>query len=495
MLFVLSEIKRNETNQTSPPDVEEDKDIVLTSVSKFLQTLLTGKVAYSQPIDRVDRLTNSLGSDLAFAVTGGQTKPPKHIMLPFAVKYLTGNKELIRTLNRLGHGVSYSQVEEIDTALCLQKLERSETDVALPSNIYHGVFTTLAWDNIDRLEETTSGEGTSHRVNGIAVQPRIIGPLPQRNTKSCEKTKKRSIPSSPSSVATYNAGRREGPSATVALDVNTDKQVQDARCKNFIWLLTRISNPEEDQTISSWTGFNILVRNDKIVLQDTVGYLPTINAPATDISTVNEVLTQTLNIMETGSLELKEIACVFDQALNTKAAEITWKHDKFKNIILRMGAFHTICNLLSTIGKRFQDAGLRVLCVEAGVIAEGSITGVMEGRKYNRAARLHKIVYEAMMRQAWKGFLLRIHANHGAEFHHLKEALKTISTFHDDVSHTSFTALMDDASCTRMLILFQEYLGTIGNDNPLTAFWTTYLDMAEITHRYPGPSGCSKAHP
>ena len=36
---------------------------------------------------------------------------------------------------------------------------------------------------------------------------------------------------------------------------------------------------------------------------------------------------------------------------------------KFKNIILGMGAFHTICKLLSTIGKRFQDAGLSDLCV------------------------------------------------------------------------------------------------------------------------------------
>ena len=105
-ILLRSEIRRNETNQTWPPDVEEDKDIVPESVSKFLQTLLTGMVAYSQPSDRVDRHTNSLGSDLVFAVTGRQTKPPKHIMLPFAVKSLTGNTELIRTLNRLGHGVS-----------------------------------------------------------------------------------------------------------------------------------------------------------------------------------------------------------------------------------------------------------------------------------------------------------------------------------------------------------------------------------------------------
>ena len=85
------------------------------------------------------------------------------------------------------------------------------------------------------------------------------------------------------------------------------------------------------------------------------------------------------------------------------------------------------------------------------------------------------------MRLAWKEFLLWIHANHGAEVHHLEEALKSIYTFLDEVSQTSFTALMDGASCTRMLILLKEYRGDIGNDNPLTAFWTSYLDMADIS--------------
>ena len=146
-----------------------------------------------------------------------------------------------------------------------------------------------------------------------------------------------------------------------------------------------------------------------------------------------------------------------------------------------MGAFHTICNLLSTIGKRFQDACLRDLSVESGVIAEGSITAFLEGRKYNRAVRLHNIVYVAMMRLAWKGFLLLVHVNHGAEVHHLEEAPKRISTFHNEVSQTSFTALMDDASCTRMLLLFQEYLVATGNDKPLTAFRTSYLDMTDVT--------------
>ena len=177
----------------------------------------------------------------------------------------------MRTLNRLGHGVSYTQVEDIDTALCLQNLDRSQTGVALPSNIYQGVF-------------TTSGEGTSQRVNRIAVQPRIIGPMPQGEAKTTtKKSKKRSMTPPPAALPMYNTGRRVGPAVTVTLDVDADKQVQDARVKNMIWLLTRLSNPEEDQTISSWTGFNLLIRNDTHVMQDTMSYLPIINAPTTEM--------------------------------------------------------------------------------------------------------------------------------------------------------------------------------------------------------------------
>ena len=69
-----------------------------------------------------------------------------------------------------------------------------------------------------------------------------------------------------------------------------------------------------------------------------------------------------------------------------------------------MGVFHTICTMLAVIGKRFGDAGLRDLSVESGVIADGSIAGVLDGKKYNRAIRLHKLVYEALLRLAWCGF-------------------------------------------------------------------------------------------
>ena len=64
-----------------------------------------------------------------------------------------------------------------------------------------------------------------------------------------------------------------------------------------------------------------------------------------------------------------------------------------------MGTFHTICNALSILGKRFQDAGLKDKCIEAG-----SVSGVLNGKHYNRAVWNLKYIYEALMRLAWVWF-------------------------------------------------------------------------------------------
>ena len=124
-----------------------------------------------------------------------------------------------------------------------------------------------------------------------------------------------------------------------------------------------------------------------------MGYVPTINTPSTEMSTVNEDPTQTLNIMET--MGLKESVCVFDQVFYVKTPEITWKLDKLKNIIFRIVAFHTMPFETSYINHREEVSGCwphRLVCVESGVISEGSITDVMEGHKYNRVGRLHNVV-------------------------------------------------------------------------------------------------------
>ena len=73
--------------------------------------------------------------------------------------------------------------------------------------------------------------------------------------------------------------------------------------------------------------FNNLTQSDVTVLdQHNIGYLPTINAPATQMSTVNKVVNHSFGRMQ--CLDLSKSECVFDRALYAKAAEITRKHSE-----------------------------------------------------------------------------------------------------------------------------------------------------------------------
>ena len=90
----------------------------------------------------------SVAQDLMFGITRGQYKPAKHIQLPSTVKSISGYVEIIQLLNRLIHGISYSQLEETDTSFCLQKLAMKPQDRnALPQSIFPYMDTTLVFDN------------------------------------------------------------------------------------------------------------------------------------------------------------------------------------------------------------------------------------------------------------------------------------------------------------------------------------------------------------
>ena len=80
-------------------------------------------------------------------------------MFPLQIKELTNNYEVIATTNKLGHGVSYSVLQEILTEVAYEKTESTkENEVALPENCIKERSTVLVEDNMDRLEQTLSGE-------------------------------------------------------------------------------------------------------------------------------------------------------------------------------------------------------------------------------------------------------------------------------------------------------------------------------------------------
>ena len=95
-----------------PSDVSIEQFSVPEVLYRFLMGLLTSNPVMKNPSPRVEMLVQSFNQDIIYAVTCRKTKPPRHILLSYGVNMLTGNIEIIQMLNRFGHGVSYSQLEE-----------------------------------------------------------------------------------------------------------------------------------------------------------------------------------------------------------------------------------------------------------------------------------------------------------------------------------------------------------------------------------------------
>ena len=104
----------------------------------------------------VNRLRLSIGRDLLYAISNRTLRTPKSILFPYMIKTLTNCKELIT--NRLGHGVSYSILEEMETENEYKVLSEMKENCVLPPECKEGVFAMMTADNINRNEETLSGE-------------------------------------------------------------------------------------------------------------------------------------------------------------------------------------------------------------------------------------------------------------------------------------------------------------------------------------------------
>lgn len=215
------------------------------------------------------------------------------------------------------------------------------------------------------------------------------------------KSKKRSVTGIFSDLLPYHSGRRQGP-APVHLDVNqvvlsVPGVLDCARLIDFGWMLCR--QPVEDtifnysderrQVVPSWTSFNMMIQEPH--QESNVGYCPVIEGSPTELPTVYNILKKSIQMAD--QLGQHDVILVFDQAIYAKALEIQWQNqEEFQRLVIRMGAFHTICAFMAAIGKRFGDAGLSDVLIESGIVASGSVSGVLEGRHYNRAVRTHKVI-------------------------------------------------------------------------------------------------------
>jgi len=204
-----------------------------------------------------------------------------------------------------------------------------------------------------------------------------------------------------------------------------------------------------------------------------VGYLPIIDASPTEMSTVTTILTQSIDIAN--KLDLKDIVLVMDQAIYAKAQEIRWQNEEFeRRIIIRLGEFHTVMMFLGVIGKRFRDAGLEDVMIESGIVASGSMNGVMNGHHYNRSMRSHKIVAEALQKLRFEAFLQTC----------TEEELHAITSTTENLAQSFLQMTLNVAlESNQFQVIRQKYDDYVSKGNETNvnfAFWSSYLHLVQI---------------
>ena len=91
---------------------------------------------------------------------------PKHVGIAVHILRQTRSRDLVTTLNRFGHCVSYIAAQRYITAMA-NKIEADTVlhGIFIPADLKNGVFFRCAFDNLDFAENTKDGlttHATSH---------------------------------------------------------------------------------------------------------------------------------------------------------------------------------------------------------------------------------------------------------------------------------------------------------------------------------------------
>lgn len=424
--IIKHEIKECKGISTRPLDVSDlNEDTVRRLVPNDLYWLLRWIIGPTLDIEDTstidDKKVLSIAQDIIHCSSNARVKTPKHVSLAMSTHHLTGSKQIIILLNRMGHCISYDEMKSVDASLATEVLAQSEQyDTVLPSNISPGSFIQMGSDNDDFNEETIDGKNTTHVTTMVVYQRKPFGPEPKPTVKGDHSQRRRSLQQDLANVYEIQdfsvVGRRPTTSSLVGkinmewYDGSTN-EFHKASSMDKVWSLVRMNprtgsnqppTPDERQIVPSWSGFHSVLF-PHVERATTIGYCPLINGSSSEFSTIYTVMRNAQKM--SASIGQQDAVITFDLAIYMKAKQIQWKASpEFENAVIRMGGFHIAINFLSVIGKIYAESGLEDLLVESGVYAAGSTSALLAGKQYNRGVRAHKLVVEAFFRLSWKAF-------------------------------------------------------------------------------------------
>ena len=330
--------------------------------TKFFHELLEPRSPLSEQKQRV--------CDVIFQIThrlihNNQKRTPLSIGYAEAILDLSRSKHLLQEASRLGICVSYEEIERIDTTIVKRITELAGPyRVPIPphitdTNIIHG-----ATDNFDQKDD----KGGSHDSILMLFQNHKQGlqqnmTISERGEPTSTRSRKLESTLPCQNVIDVRRGHKRGsiPSNYVCSTESVPKSSNLLDHK--VWSFVRmIAKDRHSQLFPSFSAINSLLSTENVI-PTSVGFTPILPNPITEFESVYTVMVNFQDVlMQKGQ---KSGALWSDEGVYCIAKEIQLLHpEKFKNIFLGMGGFHTEKIILACCGKLLKDIGARDVYVQ-----------------------------------------------------------------------------------------------------------------------------------
>ena len=159
---------------------------------------------------------------------------------------------------------------------------------------------------------------------------------------------------------------------------------------DLLWKTTWLLRDEK----TSWNGTMQMITKEEHPGKASILFMPMIDMDPNDESCIYSTLTW---ISDHAKKNNVTPVVTFDQPLWYKANSIVTSEPKsspIKNVVVRLGAFHTEMSFLGSIGYIMNDTGLKDALSQ--IYAEKAVGHMLSGKAVQRAIRGHGIVFMAL---------------------------------------------------------------------------------------------------
>ena len=265
-------------------------------------------------------------------------------------------------------------------------------------------------------------------------------------------------------------------------DVNASSPSYEAAEKrDLLWTLGRIKQSEETQTYPAWGGFNSFLTTENIPVTK-VHYMPFIQAPPSDFSTIFESLIRLVQVANT--LGQDHILVTADMQIYAKAQEIIWAKPQALEgkVTMRIGRMHLNMALLASLGTLYGDGGLLQLLTDSEVYAEATARQMLQGKQYARGVRGIKLILEALLRILFSSVDAWMQRKGGmfisTECEEKLQALKEAFEAHDVESAIRLSEELERNHVDMIQKVISDYRQAGREKSETFAFWDSFLDGA-----------------